>query len=112
MRQEILIAWNRRRWSDEQKLLAVIPNNPSRAIKHPLDKHLYAPTRRMLPQQTQAKSACRHPLREDHECRATITAHCLASFVPEIYSVSSCDLFLKEQIRGGGIAAVEHGHTR
>jgi transposase len=22
--------------------LAVIPNNPSRAIKHPLDKHLYA----------------------------------------------------------------------
>jgi hypothetical protein len=45
----------RRRWSDEQKLLAVIPNHPSRAIKHPLDKHLYAPTRRMLLQQTQAK---------------------------------------------------------
>jgi putative transposase len=22
--------------------LAVIPNNPSRALKHPLDKHLYA----------------------------------------------------------------------
>jgi transposase len=25
-----------------KKALAVIPNNPSRALKHPLDKHLYA----------------------------------------------------------------------
>jgi transposase len=26
----------------EKGAIAVIPNNPSRAIKHPLDKHLYA----------------------------------------------------------------------
>ena len=25
--------------------IAVIPNNPSRALKHPLDKHLYEPPR-------------------------------------------------------------------
>ena len=26
----------------EKGAIAVIPNNPSRALKHPLDKHLYA----------------------------------------------------------------------
>ena len=33
---------------------AVIPNDPSRARKHPLDTHLYALRRRMLLQQAQA----------------------------------------------------------
>jgi hypothetical protein len=40
------------------------------------------------------------------------SAHCLARTVPEIYAVASPNLFLKEQIGGGVIAAVEHGYTR
>lgn len=34
-----------RRKIDEKGALAVIPNNPSRALKHPLDQHLYAQRR-------------------------------------------------------------------
>lgn len=47
--------------------LAVIPNNPSRAIKYPLDKHLYAPatSRPMLLLKTQAVPPRRNPFRED-----------------------------------------------
>ncbi len=47
--------------------LAVIPNNPSRALKYPLDKHLWcpAPSRRMLLLKTQAVPPRRNPLRKD-----------------------------------------------
>jgi transposase len=46
--------------------LAVIPNNPSRALKYPLDKHLYAQRhRRMLLLKTQAIPPRRNPLRKD-----------------------------------------------
>jgi transposase len=31
-----------RRLIADKDAVAVIPNNPSRALKHPLDKHLYA----------------------------------------------------------------------
>jgi len=42
---------------------AVIPNNPSRSLKHPLDKHLYAQLpRRMLHRQAEAISSGRNPL--------------------------------------------------
>jgi transposase len=44
-----------------KQALAVIPNNPSRALKYPLDKHLYA--QRLL--QAQAVPARRNPLRKD-----------------------------------------------
>lgn len=43
--------------------LAVIPNNPSRALKYPLDKHLNA--QRHLLQQAQAVPPRRNPLRKD-----------------------------------------------
>ena len=42
--------------------LAVIPNNPSRALKYPLDKHLSAPSRGMLLLKTQAVPTRRNPL--------------------------------------------------
>ena len=47
--------------------LAVIPNNPSRALKYPLDKHLYAPapSRGILLLKTQAVPPRRNPLRKD-----------------------------------------------
>src|SRR5215475_14028464 len=46
--------------------LAVIPNNPSRALKYPLDKHLCpVPSRGMLLLETQAVPPCRNPLRKD-----------------------------------------------
>ena len=47
--------------------LAVIPNNPSRAHKHPLDAHLYAQRhpRRVLPLQVEAVPKGRNSLRED-----------------------------------------------
>ena len=47
--------------------LAVIPNNPSRTKKHPLDKHLYAQRHliKVLLQQIQAVSPGRHTLREN-----------------------------------------------
>ncbi|MGY3488109.1 hypothetical protein ACVW1C_005992 [Bradyrhizobium sp. USDA 4011] len=46
---------------------AVIPNNPSCALKYTLDKHLLcpAPCRRMLPLRTQTVPAPRHPLRQN-----------------------------------------------
>jgi transposase len=50
--------------------IAVIPNNPSRALKYPLDKHLYA-QRHLVKRcgvlflKTQAISPCRNPLRKD-----------------------------------------------
>ena len=47
--------------------IAVIPNNPSRALKHPLDKYLYA--QRHLVEccfsKTQAIPPRRNPLRKD-----------------------------------------------
>ena len=59
--------------------LAVIPNNPSRALKYPLDKHLYAQRhpRRVLLLKAQAVRARRNALRENrselsgrgHPCR-------------------------------------------
>ena len=46
--------------------LAVIPNNPSRALKYPLDKHLYAlPSRGVLLLKTQTIPPRRNPLRKD-----------------------------------------------
>jgi transposase len=46
--------------------LAVIPNNPSRARKYPLDKLLYAQRQRgMLLLKAQAIPPCRNPLRKD-----------------------------------------------
>jgi len=48
--------------------IAVIPNNPSRAKKHPLDAHLYAQRPgRMLLLKAQTVQARRHPLREDRQ---------------------------------------------
>jgi transposase len=58
--------------------LAVIPNNPSRALKYPLDKPLCsAPSRRVLLLKAQAVQACRNALRKNrselsgrgHHCR-------------------------------------------
>src|SRR6516225_622805 len=50
-----------------KKALAVIPNNPSRALKYPLDKHLYA--QRHLVEccfsKTQAVPSRRYPLRKN-----------------------------------------------
>jgi transposase len=47
--------------------LAVIPNNPSRALKYPLDKHLYAQRqfRGVLFLKAQAVPACRNSLRKN-----------------------------------------------
>ena len=43
--------------------LAVIPNNPSRALKYPLDEHLLcpAPSRRILPSPSSSNSAASQP---------------------------------------------------
>jgi hypothetical protein len=45
--------------------VAVIPNNPSRAQKYPLDKHLPAPPDRMLLLETQAVPKGRYALRKN-----------------------------------------------
>ena len=46
--------------------IAVIPNNPSRALKYPLDKRLYAQRHLVeLFLKTQALPPCRNPLRKD-----------------------------------------------
>jgi transposase len=45
--------------------IAVIPNNPSRAPKYPLDKHLYAQRHLVLSLKTQAIRPCRNPRRKD-----------------------------------------------
>lgn len=52
--------------------LAVIPNNPSRALKYPLDKHLYAQRHlveccfsKLKQFKAQAISPCRNSLRKD-----------------------------------------------
>jgi transposase len=60
-------------------VLAVIPNNPSRALKYPLDKHLYAqrhlveccfskaiPPRRNPLRKDRTKLPCRRHSRSDH----------------------------------------------
>jgi transposase len=58
--------------------LAVIPNNPSRALKYPLDKHLYAQRHRMLHLKAQAVQTCRDTLRKDRPklpCRRHSRSH-------------------------------------
>ena len=45
--------------------LAVIPNNPSRTKKYPLDKHLYA--QRHLVECCFSKLSCRYTLRENRQ---------------------------------------------
>lgn len=47
--------------------LAVIPNNPWRALKHPLDKHLYVQRHHLwnAASATQAVPTCRKPFRKN-----------------------------------------------
>ena len=60
--------------------IAVIPNNPSRALKYPLDKHLYAQRHlvEMLLQQAQTLPPRCNPLRKDRPklpCRRYSRCH-------------------------------------
>jgi transposase len=60
--------------------LAVIPNNPSRALKYPLDKHLSAPSRRMLLLKAQAVPPRRNP-RFEKTARNNLAVVTLATII-------------------------------
>ena len=61
--------------------VAVIPNNPSRARKYPLDKHLYAqrhlvePRRDALREDGAKLSRRRHPRRDHHMAAVSVHKH-------------------------------------
>ena len=64
--------------------LAVIPNNPSRALKYPLDKHLYAQRHLVECCFSKLKQFPRNPLRKDSPelpCRRHSRSHHLMAAI-------------------------------
>ena len=76
--------------------IAVIPNNPSRALKYPLDRHLYAQAGGVLFLKTQAIPSCCNPLRKDRtqlpRCRNARSHHPM-----DAISVHTTFFFLAEK---------------